>query len=64
MLISQIPYVSPTQPGGGGGGVGGVIDRCIIGFDSVFLRTEEKLKHWFDTQCISKEFEGWREGHI
>ena len=29
MLISQIPYVSPTQPGGGGG-VGGVIDRCII----------------------------------
>ena len=25
MLISQIPYVSPTQPGGGG-----VIDRCII----------------------------------
>ena len=31
MLISQIPYVSPTQPGGGGGrGVGGVIDRCIM----------------------------------
>ena len=27
MLISQIPYVSPTQLGGGG--VGGVIDRCI-----------------------------------
>ena len=26
-----------------------------------FLRTEEKLKHWFDTQSIGKELEGWRE---
>ena len=28
MLNSQIPYVSPTQPGGGG--MGGVIDRYTV----------------------------------
>ena len=29
MLISQIPYVSPTQPGGGGGGGGSLIGALV-----------------------------------
>ena len=27
-------------------------------------RTEDKQKHWFDTQSIGKEIEGWRERQI
>ena len=47
-----------------------VLQRCasdILSFRALalyFSRTEEKLNHWFDTQSISMELEGWREGQI
>ena len=28
-----------------------------------FTRTEEKVKHWLDTQSISMELEGWIDRH-